>query len=872
MLKRKSLALLIALASMQGAAQAQSPEGAINLEEIIITARKRAESVQDVPLTVVPFQSEQLQLRDIQTLEDLATNTIGMSYNGGVSSGVQGSATLRGLATNFVQDRFQNVGIYLDGIYLQRQSMMNVGMVDLARVEIIKGPQNALYGRNAFAGAINYITQKPSEEFEAYFLTTQGSDEREDYRAAFSGTLVENLAYARVAYGRSDFDGANKNPHPFAGVPSPGFHNEDNLGGWNDETYSASLLFTPVQSVELSLNYFDTQLRREFQPSYFLNGVQQVANFGTSKFDDMNYNTKTLQVQNGPFTQEFTGNTLWKGKLPETPKDGRYIAGGAPQEDQTIWGAVDPRAYGSEANSQIFNADLSWDITDSWNLEYLYGYVDHKSRTAGPSQRDAQEGSIYNDVIQEIHSSDFSSRPNSDLDTHSHELRLAWNGSERMYASLGVFYSDTNDESYDVTVFAPVCGERDVNNSGSNSDEIANCGLRIQPGMPSPLDDASFLGILDFFNNNWNGARANDTQYDDEIWAAFLEASYDIRENLTLRAELRYTEEDRKIKRLTDIFGLAPGEVGTGQGVTGQVEVESTIVVPEDDKTFDYFAPRLSIDWSWSDDNMLYAFAAKGVKSGGFNNSTSTADLTYDEEDNWTYEIGSKNNFFDNRLTLNGALFYVDWTDLQGNLSPTVQSQNSNTVIGNIGDATNFGIELDGTYRFNDNWSVDFGYTWINPEYDDTDYDAAQRYYYYDCPVDVIPAEDPNNPGEAFLCGDTDVNGNQLARTSEQQALGAINFVDDFGGWTVRARIDGKYQSKQYITPLNEGYIDARTLYNGQLNLLSPEGHWDMTLWAKNLTDENYVQSVFAIALFNNLLVAGGQERTWGATVKYNFK
>ena len=123
MFTKRSIALLVAASTMHTGVQAQ--DNTLQLEEVIVTARKRAESVQDVPLSIVPFQTEQLQRRDIQTLEDIATNTIGMSYNGGVSSGVQGSATLRGLATNFVQDRFQNVGIYLDGIYLQRDHQHN---------------------------------------------------------------------------------------------------------------------------------------------------------------------------------------------------------------------------------------------------------------------------------------------------------------------------------------------------------------------------------------------------------------------------------------------------------------------------------------------------------------------------------------------------------------------------------------------------------------------------------------------------------------------------------------------------------------------------------------------------------------------------
>ena len=532
---------------------------------------------------------------------------------------------------------------------------------------------------------------------------------------------------------------------------------------------------------------------------------------------------------------------------------------------------VDPRGFGALADTELVTVDFNWDINDQWSLQYIFGYIDHDSETSGPAQRDPLEGSTYQDAFVTIHTSDFSSRPNSSMDTNSHELRLEWSDGDRLTVSAGVYYAETDDESFDLTIFAPPCSDRDLNGSGSAADEIANCDLAIVPGMPGPLDDVQYLGILDFFNNYWNGSRSNFTKYDDEITAIFGEASYDLTENLTFRVEARYTEEERDVNRLTDIFGLGFGETGTGSGLFGDVEVESSIVVPEDDDTWDYFTPRVSIDWTWQEGNMLYAYVAKGVKSGGFNNSTSVADLTYDEEENWTFEIGSKNVFFDNKLTLNGALFYVDWSDMQGSLSPTVQSQNSNVVIGNIGDATNLGFEIEGTWRMTTEWSLDFGYTWIDPEYDDAEYDAAQRYYYYNCPVDFIPDEDPNNPGQPFLCGDTNVDGNQLARTSEHMAIGAINYADEWGGWSVFARFDVAYQSKQYVNPLNVGYIDERTLYNGSVNFLSPGNHWDLTVWGKNLADEEYVQSVFNTALFTNMLVANGQGRTWGATLKYNF-
>ena len=155
-----------------------------------------------------------MEQRDLRTLEDIAAETVGMNYWASPTSGFQSSPTIRGLATGFLTDRVQNVAAFLNGIYLQRQSMMNVGMTDLQRIEILKGPQNSMYGRSAFAGAINYVTEKPTEEFSGYVSTTQGDNDREDYRAAVSGPIGTEKLLGRASIGASEYDGHTRNHHP----------------------------------------------------------------------------------------------------------------------------------------------------------------------------------------------------------------------------------------------------------------------------------------------------------------------------------------------------------------------------------------------------------------------------------------------------------------------------------------------------------------------------------------------------------------------------------------------------------------------------------------------------------------------------------
>ncbi len=838
------------------------------LEEVVVSARRREESLQSVPISITPFSGVDLERRDLRTLEDIASETVGMNYWSSPTSGFQSSPTIRGLATGFfLQDRVQNVAAFLNGIYLQRQSMMNIGMTDLQRIEILKGPQNSMYGRSAFTGAINYVTEKPTEEFTGYLSTTQGDNERQDYRVALSGPLGTEKVLGRVSWGISEYDGHTSNAHPGDGIDSRGFHNEGKLGGWDDETLNAALEFRPTERLTIRGEYYDTDLKRESQPYYIISGLRDVAAIQVGRFDDLNFNEITYDDPNAGLV---TGNTMWQGELPDSspgPGNCIYETLQNPCSDGDLRSfdiMVDPRAYGMATETRVSSIDLIWEASDSLRLAYQFGKVAHEGSTAGPAERDQANGSELFDIIQTVHSSISSARPITDLESDSHELRLDWQGNGNVSASLGLFYAEVEDEQYDFTVMAPVCSDRDLNGDGSNADELAGCAVAYADSLDiTPLDQIQINPFWLFARENWHGNRGNHTVFEDEIWAIFANVEVQFGEAFNFRAEARYTEEDRSIERLTDGFSLAPGEVGCSPGAIPFC-LPSGIITAEDNETFDYFAPRISLEWQLAESSMLYGSIAGGVKAGGFNNAAAEAQQTYDEEKNWTFELGSKNELLDGSLRLNAALYYIDWQDIQGSEPPQDTSINSAAVIGNIGDATSAGVELEGTWFATTHWSFDLAYAYNNAEYDDGDYDAAQRYLYYGCDLDVVPA--------GALCGDTDISGNKLPRNSEHQLLLAVNYQQAvFGDWQLDARLSANYQDKQYITPLNEAYVPERTLLDANIQFLSPQQHWELALWVKNLADEEYAAGVLNILEQNKYMVSLGAPRTWGARLKYSF-
>ena len=147
--RRAALATAVGLiATVSGEALAQA-----TLEEIVVTARKREESVQDIPVVVTAFTADELARRGVSELEDVAAATPGLAFED-FSNGFSAAPVIRGLTQVNVSSEVQNVATFVDGIYLQRNFSVDIGQADLERIEVVKGPQSALYGRNAFNGAM----------------------------------------------------------------------------------------------------------------------------------------------------------------------------------------------------------------------------------------------------------------------------------------------------------------------------------------------------------------------------------------------------------------------------------------------------------------------------------------------------------------------------------------------------------------------------------------------------------------------------------------------------------------------------------------------------------------------------------------------
>ncbi|MEM6935509.1 MAG: TonB-dependent receptor plug domain-containing protein, partial [Pseudomonadota bacterium] len=222
-----------------------------------MTARKVGESIQDIPLSVQAFSAKSIEKQQIVNVEDIVKFTPGVVIANETGSRRNSSIRFRGIEPpNNVQRQLQTASSFIDGVYLSGSSQW-VSMFDLERVEVVKGPQSAFFGRSTFSGAINYITKTPGNEFTGDVQAIVGDNGRQDVWLAAEGPLIEDKLSFRVSGRYYRYDGAWDNSPPPGGA-RPGEEFGD-IGARESDTISLTLYATPTENLSIKFRYLDNQ-------------------------------------------------------------------------------------------------------------------------------------------------------------------------------------------------------------------------------------------------------------------------------------------------------------------------------------------------------------------------------------------------------------------------------------------------------------------------------------------------------------------------------------------------------------------------------------------------------------------------------------
>ena len=838
----------------------RADDGADDGGAIVVTARRIEERIQDVPISVSAISAQDIARQSLDDLGDIAEKTVGFAFE--TFTGPLAQPVIRGQTNLRVTSPVQNVATNLNGLYIQRGYFVDQGLLELERVEIIKGPQSALYGRNAFAGAISLVARGANvdRDLSGRVSATFGSDKRHEAKGGIHIPIAPGTFALFVGGGYSEFDGTWDNPHPLANAA--GVATKGKSGGYRKSSVQIGAQLKLGSSITLDGTYIHTERTLEQNPAYTLSTIGATTTFNT-------LNASPIGV--GAARQ----NRLWVGELPATVA---LVAG----ETRLPGIVLDPRAFGLKGPSDIYIGKATYDSGGPISLQYTYGRTTAKIGARGSSPRDPLYSVPGFGII--FDSSGTESRFTSD----SHEGRADFDYG-KVTGFFGVNFTKTRDDESNASEAAPV-------NSLDGPNPLSLFPLG--PGLPIPTAVA--------FRRNTYLRRA------ENVFSAFGLINFKASDALTLTLEGRFTEEKL---RITDL--LAPDIGGTGAGFLA-------VTPPSGTRKASFFTPRGSISYKLSDDNTIYASVARGYKSGGLNgiaasyirNSTvagvvtpdiitpgqaipaaragatavafvqtspgsaglSSIQASYEAETNWTYEIGSKNRFMDGRMTLNLAAYYTRWANLQTNAvrlqpdgtAPTAFAFIVPSLIGNVGGVDIYGFEIEGNFKVTPELRIDFGAAYNHARYKNGVY--SQRFGASgNC--DGIVCSTTTVPGFAFPV--LPLAGNQLERTPAFDALLGVNYDTELSnGWEFFARADVTYQTKQFADEANLAVVPSRTLVNASMGL-NIKGI-ELQAWVKNLLNRKYVSNALFLIGTGGAGSASyvpilGEQRTLGLTAAYKF-
>lgn len=761
-------------------AAAQPPAEPIAIEEIVVVAQKREQGEQDVGIAVTAFSAASLRERGVDQPDDLAEliPNVNLQNTGGGGAPV---VIVRGVGLqSFRINDSPTTAFYVDDVYQTSVASAEWTMFDLDHVEVLKGPQGGLYGRNAIGAAVQIISKHPdpAEDKNGYVSLGYADFNKADVEAAGSFPLSDTMAL-RLAGRWVESSGS-----PYRSITGGFEQGEDDR-----EAVRVSLRVEPNDRVNLTMNVHGGSNDSQLPP---LRAVGVYANIGTAAPLAPTVSRALVAGLQGLLPQPLCASIM----------QGR---GSDPATCATATG-VTPAAYGLTPGDVLTSVSAFRGFESSdwsgllFDAQWTRGDFRWQSITAL-------------DSIDYRRFQDFDGTPllhlhidyNTDIDARSEELRVFYEGSDKLSWVVGLNYAE---------------------------DDLTE---------DSPLYAAQ--GVLPLL---FGGAIFSPQHYDQstDTWAVFGHAEWRFAEPWNLVTELRYTDENQTF--------VGGDRLGFANGVT--VPFVST----NDSTEFDAWSGKIGIEWTFSDNLLIYTSVARGFKTGGFFGgfATNAAQLRpFDSETIDALETGLKSDWLDGRLRLNASVYHYERQDVQQNAGdPTSPIQIKR--IQNIGDVDTDGVEAEITWLVTDRLSLALGAG-------TTDAEVTKSSFIQASSLPLLP--------------DTRIEGTNIPNYPKRSA----NFVGRYdggfgGGLGFFAQLEGRYQSDQDLSVITQpiekpvfqepGY----SLWNLRLGVSAADRRWQAQVFVENLADEEYRILARNDGAFG-IHELYGLPRTWGVSYQYRW-
>jgi len=804
------------------------------LEEIVVTATRREQNLQEVPVSIVAITGENLELQGLDSLEDVGNYIPNINIQGGaLTTGTQ--FRIRGLP---------GVGVYIDGVWqVSTAGFLTQDFVDIDRIEVLRGPQGTTYGRDAIGGAIRIWTARPGEEFGGNITATAGTYDRRDVKGSVDVPISDNLLTKWTA----------------SSVFRDGYihsvSNGQNYGGMDQDVFRGDILWTPADNLTFRLTVTsdesfvtEPKVQDAIFPTHVIPGPDNIV--GTA--DD---------VQNwGVLMRDFYGLAIetnpsaYPGALPFTPEN---FVSGYPGGRIGKWETASNVSQPSRIARDTTNLDIDWDVTDSISVKFLTSYTE-----------------VADDIINDWDGTNYevvADLSRTRLDVFSEEIQIT-GGSDRINWFAGVYYWDqesvtradrrtlaefftypgqfSNTPRWDVNdVYASqLC--QDLANPAINTTGATNC------------QTAFFLAGAAFAYDRLTYAETDG-------FAVFGEATIGLTDRLDLTLGVRRHEQTVATGPMNFIPGVTAPQtpfadvLHTGGDPWAGVRVVDPNAPPD---TWDEVTVKAALQMQFSDDVMGYISYSEGFDSGGIGNITTNQGrifIPYDPQIVENTEIGVRADLLGGNVRLNATYFDSDWLNIQ-NLGvvrdPATGVELPTLITTNVGTANASGLEFELTYLPTENLTLNFnvglldtGYTYIKPGTPQLDTSTEFQ-------------QAPDSEWNIGLQHVAELSNGGSFTTRVDYA-----YSDQFWRSLVFLRLD--WYGRKNNGPVPDGYDESGDwgVVNARFTYEPPNRQYSLSVFGTNLTDEYMLNSGFFHGIWGYDFSSVGRPREVGVSLNYRF-
>jgi len=753
---------------------------------VTVTARKTQEQLQEAPVAVSAFTAAAIESQGLRSVDDLAKLTPGLSFSQAYGRTLE-RPIIRGQSNVLAGFQFgveSGTAYFIDGIYYPGD-IQGLDFSNLERVEVVKGPQSALYGRNTYAGAINFITRRPDKPEARVKATVAEFGERE-YSFAAGNSFLDGKLGARVS-GRS---------YEYGGQYVNQLTNK-RVGQESTDSFSLSVNYEPTENVQVS---FTGLYRRDDDGP--LAQFLQLADYNNCMpgYRSTQYRDPPGAATSGASPYQYFCGVVRPGVVRMNTDPLPVNVGGVTQ-------VRDGTAFDGVEKDEWFTAlRVDWDIAGSgWVATAMGGYRDAAKWLGVDDYADTfTVAAQFNPAINATAFPDNSepagtTTTRTDYVDSSFELRLASPSDRRLRGMVGLYAFDYDADSSDLIFADPRKGPAVYTETVENK-------------------------------------------------AAFGLVAFDITDNLTLTGELRYTEES-KTRLDYCSPGVGSGDynyfTGTCTNLSATVQPGNAryynyslgTTMFSDDMEFSSTTPRVTLDWTLADGTLIYGVYARGAKPGGLNGIVGrTVNMpTYAQEESDNYELGVKWTSPSNRMRVNASVYLIEATDVQftQSINPPGSATAVAAVATNQGEGEIRGAEVEMQVALSEAFTLAAAYAYTHAEVvkgcDDFEYVLNSGGLIYNPALGAAP--------------ECSVVGRQYPLGSENTGSLSLNYEAPLAwgkGLSLFGNLVGTYESPKYLQLHNLAHTGDTTLLNLRLGVRSDSG-WAVTLVGRNLTDEDTI-------------------------------